>query len=90
MRLQVCPQLAELPPPRAAAVARCDLLFLLPRGVAIGIGRGNPYALAAAGQPGVEHASRLLRAEIGRGRKRIGVTSVERPGRRNLRFCGES
>lgn len=53
---------------------------------AVGIGRGYLYALAAAGQPGVERALGLMRAEIERDMKLMGVTSVDQLGRGNLRF----
>lgn len=55
---------------------------------AVGIGRGYLYALAAAGQPGVERALGLMRAEIERDMKLMGVTRVEQLGRHNLRFTG--
>lgn len=53
---------------------------------AIGIGRGYLYPLAAAGQPGVERALGLMRAEIERGMKLMGVTRVDQLGAGNLRF----
>lgn len=56
---------------------------------AVGIGRGYLYALAAAGQPGVERALGLLKAEIERDMKLMGVTSVEQLSRANLRFESE-
>lgn len=49
-------------------------------------GRMYLYALAAAGQPGVETALGNLRAEIERGMKLMGVTSVGQLGRGNLRW----
>ena len=52
---------------------------------AVGIGRGYLYALAAAGQPGVERALGLMRAEIERDMKLMGVTHVDQLGRDNLR-----
>lgn len=52
---------------------------------AVGIGRGYLYALAAAGQPGVERALGLMHAEIERDMKLMGVTSVDQLGRHNLR-----
>lgn len=52
---------------------------------AVGIGRGYLYALAAAGQPGVERALGLLRAEIERDMKLMGVTRIDQLGRHNLR-----
>lgn len=53
---------------------------------AVGVGRLYLYALAAAGQPGVERALGLLRAEIERGMKLMGVTSVAQLTPENLRF----
>ncbi|MEO0944865.1 MAG: alpha-hydroxy acid oxidase [Pseudomonadota bacterium] len=53
---------------------------------AVGIGRGYLYALAAAGQPGVERSLGLLRDEIERDMKLMGVTNVQELGRDNLRF----
>lgn len=53
---------------------------------AVGIGRGYLYALAAAGQPGVERALSLLRAEIERDMKLMGVTKIADLSRDNLRF----
>lgn len=52
---------------------------------AVGIGRGYLYALAAAGQPGVERALGLMRAEIERDMKLMGVTRVDQLSRENLR-----
>ncbi len=49
-------------------------------------GRAYLYALAAAGQPGVERAIGLLRAEIERDMKLMGCRSVAELGRHNLRF----
>lgn len=49
-------------------------------------GRMYLYALAAAGQEGVETALGNLRAEIERGMKLMGVTSVDQLGRHNLRW----
>jgi L-lactate dehydrogenase (cytochrome) len=49
-------------------------------------GRMYLYALAAAGQEGVETALGNLRAEIERGMKLMGVTSVRQLGRHNLRW----
>ncbi len=53
---------------------------------AVGIGRGYLYALAAAGQPGVERALGLMRAEIERDMKLMGVTRIDQLTRENLRF----
>jgi L-lactate dehydrogenase (cytochrome) len=44
------------------------------------------YALAAAGQPGVERAVGKLRDEIERGMKLMGARSVADLGRGNLRW----
>ncbi len=49
-------------------------------------GRAYLYALAAAGQPGVERALGLLRAELERDMKLMGASSVAALGRENLRF----
>jgi len=49
-------------------------------------GRAYLYALAAAGQPGVERAIGLLRAEIERDMKLMGCRSVAELGRHNLRY----
>ncbi len=49
-------------------------------------GRAYLYALAAAGQPGVERALALLREEIERDMKLMGVRSVKELGRQNLRY----
>lgn len=49
-------------------------------------GRMYLYALAAAGQPGVERALGNLRAEIARGMKLMGARSVSDLGRENLRW----
>lgn len=49
-------------------------------------GRMYLYALAAAGQPGVERALGNLRAEIERGMKLMGARSVADLGRDNLRW----
>jgi L-lactate dehydrogenase (cytochrome) len=53
---------------------------------AVGIGRLYLYALAAAGQAGVERALELLRTEIVRDMKLMGCTSVSQLSRDNLRF----
>jgi L-lactate dehydrogenase (cytochrome) len=44
------------------------------------------YALAAAGQKGVEKALSNLRSEIERDMKLMGVTSIDQLSRRNLNF----
>jgi L-lactate dehydrogenase (FMN-dependent) and related alpha-hydroxy acid dehydrogenases len=49
-------------------------------------GRLYLYALAAAGQPGVERALGQLRTEIERGMKLMGVRNVGELSRENLRF----
>src|SRR6202163_1657332 len=53
---------------------------------AVGVGRFYLYALAAAGQEGVERALGLMRAEIERGMKLMGTTSIDQLSRENLRF----
>jgi L-lactate dehydrogenase (cytochrome) len=53
---------------------------------AVGVGRLYLYPLAAAGQAGVERALGLMRAEIERGMKLMGCTSVDQLSRENLRF----
>jgi L-lactate dehydrogenase (cytochrome) len=50
---------------------------------AVGVGL---YALAAAGQAGVERALGLMRAEIERDMKLMGATSLAQLSRTNLRF----
>ena len=52
---------------------------------AVGLGRYYLYPLAAAGQAGVERALGLMRAEIERGMKLMGCTSVSQLSRANLR-----
>ena len=49
-------------------------------------GRLYLYALAAAGQPGVERAIGLLKEEIERGMRLMGVTRVEQLNRERLRW----
>ncbi|MEL6482130.1 MAG: alpha-hydroxy acid oxidase [Pseudomonadota bacterium] len=53
---------------------------------AVGGGRFYLYPLAAAGQPGVERALGLMRAEIERGMKLMGVRSVSELSAKNLAF----
>lgn len=53
---------------------------------AVGLGRFYLYPLAAAGYMGVEGALGLMRAEIERGMKLMGLTSVDQLSRDNLRF----
>lgn len=53
---------------------------------AVGLGRFYLFPLAAAGQAGVELALGLMRAEIERGMKLMGCTSIGQLSRDNLRF----
>ncbi|RNF51399.1 alpha-hydroxy-acid oxidizing protein [Marinomonas hwangdonensis] len=53
---------------------------------AVGIGRMYLYPLAAAGQPGVERALGLMKAELERDMKLMGKTSIDQLNRDNLRF----
>ncbi|MEP7728315.1 alpha-hydroxy acid oxidase [Marinomonas primoryensis] len=53
---------------------------------AVGIGRMYLYPLAAAGQPGVERALGLMKAELERDMKLMGKTSIDQLNRENLRF----
>jgi L-lactate dehydrogenase (cytochrome) len=53
---------------------------------AVGLGRFYLYPLAAAGYAGVERALGLLRTEIERDMKLMGVTSIDQLSRSNLRF----
>ena len=53
---------------------------------AVGVGRYYLYPLAAAGQPGVERALGLMKAEIERGMKLMGCSSISQLSRGNLRF----
>jgi L-lactate dehydrogenase (cytochrome) len=53
---------------------------------AVGGGRFYLYPLAAAGQAGVERALGLMRDEIERGMKLMGMTSIAQLGPENLRF----
>jgi L-lactate dehydrogenase (cytochrome) len=53
---------------------------------AVGVGRYYLFALAAAGQAGVERALSLMRAEIERDMKLMGYTSIAQLSRGNLRF----
>jgi L-lactate dehydrogenase (cytochrome) len=52
----------------------------------VGVGRLYLFPLAAAGQPGVERALSLMRAEIERDMKLMGCTSIGQLSRSNLRF----
>jgi L-lactate dehydrogenase (cytochrome) len=53
---------------------------------AVGVGRFYLFPLAAAGQAGVERALGLMRAEIERGMKLMGCTSISQLVRDNVRF----
>src|SRR3954465_3205016 len=53
---------------------------------AVGVGRFYLFPLAAAGQAGVERALGLMRAEIDRGMKLMGCSSIDQLSRENLRF----
>ena len=55
---------------------------------AVGLGRFYLYALAAAGQPGIERALTQLKAELTRDMRLMGARSVADLGRSNLRFHG--
>ena len=53
---------------------------------AVGVGRYYLFPLAAAGQAGVERALGLMQAEIVRGMKLMGCSSIGQLSRDNLRF----
>ncbi|MEM1360306.1 MAG: alpha-hydroxy acid oxidase [Pseudomonadota bacterium] len=53
---------------------------------AVGIGRGYLYALAAAGEAGVDRALDLMRAEIERDMKLMRATCIADLSRENLRY----
>jgi L-lactate dehydrogenase (cytochrome) len=53
---------------------------------AVGVGRYYLFPLAAAGQAGVERALNLMRAELERGMKLMGCSSIAQLSRENLRF----
>ena len=53
---------------------------------AVGVGRYYLYPLGAAGQAGVERALGLMQAEIVRGMKLMGCSSIGQLSRNNLRF----
>ena len=53
---------------------------------AVGGGRFYLYALAAAGQQGVERALQLMQTEIERDMRLMGVKSISELSRKNLRF----
>jgi len=52
----------------------------------VGVGRYYLFALAAAGEAGVERALQLMRLELERDMRLMGCTSVGQLSRRNLRF----
>ena len=56
---------------------------------AVGVGRQYLFPLAAAGQAGVERALGLMRAEIERDMKLMGVQRIDQLGRHNLRFADQ-
>jgi len=53
---------------------------------AVGVGRMYLYALAAAGQPGVERAMELMQTELLRDMRLMGCTNIDQLNRDNLRF----
>lgn len=53
---------------------------------AVGIGRMYLYALAAAGQPGVERALSLMKTELERDMRLMGCKNTSELSRKNLRF----
>ena len=53
---------------------------------AVGVGRYYLFALAAAGEAGVERALQLMRLELERDMRLMGCTSVGQLSRRNVRF----
>ena len=53
---------------------------------AVGGGRFYLYALAAAGQEGVERALELMKQEIERDMRLMGVRSVKELSRENVRY----
>src|SRR5512135_981227 len=53
---------------------------------AVGVGRYYLFALAAAGQDGVERALGLMREEMERGMKLMGCSSLSELSRENVRF----
>ena len=63
------------------------VLKALPVGAkAVGVGRYYLFALAAAGEAGVERALQLMRLELARDMRLMGCMSVGQLSRRNLRF----
>jgi L-lactate dehydrogenase (cytochrome) len=57
---------------------------------AVGVGRYYLFALAAAGEAGVERALQLMRLELERDMRLMGTTSVSQLSRRNLKFRGSA
>ncbi|MGB0697709.1 MAG: alpha-hydroxy acid oxidase [Rhodospirillaceae bacterium] len=57
---------------------------------AVGVGRAYLYPLAAAGQAGVERALELMRTEIERDMRLMGVSSVAELSRGNLRYTADA
>ena len=53
---------------------------------AVGVGRYYLFALAAAGEAGVERALRQMRTELERDMRLMGCRSVAQLSRANLRF----
>ena len=53
---------------------------------AVGLGRYYLYALAAAGQPGVERAMQLMVAEIERDMRLMGCSKISELNRHHVRF----
>ena len=53
---------------------------------AVGGGRFYLYALAAAGQDGVERALELMKLEIERDMRLMGVSSLKQLSRENVRY----
>ena len=53
---------------------------------AVGVGRMYLYALAAAGQPGVERALGLMQTELQRNMRLMGCTKIDQLNRTSLRF----
>jgi len=53
---------------------------------AVGLGRFYLFPLAAAGQPGIERALTLLKAELIRGMRLMGCTRIDKLNREMLRF----
>jgi L-lactate dehydrogenase (cytochrome) len=53
---------------------------------AVGLGRYYLFPLAAAGEAGVDRALTLMKAELTRGMKLMGCSSIGQLTRENLRF----